>query len=113
MNVTLKSKVTKKGDLCICLIDENFPINGDDLVLYEKTNTFPPIIKNKRYYKMMNIGEVLETDNLVPIKYKTPIDHKMNEIKDDLKNNGFHVNDKSKIIFKQHVKTERKSCSCL
>ena len=114
MNVTLKSKITKKGDLCICLIDNNFPLNDDLILIDERNKNFPAVIKHKHFYKMMNIGEKLDKDNLVPHKFKQIIDNKIDEIKIDLRYNGFNiVYDKSTIVFKHHVKHERKSCLCL
>lgn len=34
----LKSKMTKKGDLCICLIDHKFPPNDDEINLTTTTH---------------------------------------------------------------------------
>jgi hypothetical protein len=85
----LKSKITKKGDLYVCLIDERFPANNDEFFLNKNTNFKVNSIKLKYFYKMDNIGK-LESKK-VPIKYKEYVDNKMIELTDELQDNGIKI----------------------
>ena len=69
--IELKTKITEKGNLLICIRDTIFKQNDQIISFYTEDNIFgKEEIKAGRYYKVSNIGTTLEKRNLVPIKYK-------------------------------------------
>lgn len=117
MNIILKNKISKNGDLCICVIDHMYPQNDDEIHLSKIHSRLPTTtLKMKRFYKMINIGTSLVKENKVPVKYKDVINLNMDYIRRELVQNNFNiVDEKSSIIYqrdnKPHVKeVDRKSC---
>ena len=110
MNVILKSKLNKKGDLCICLIDHRFPQNDEQLYLHK--NDVMPAIKLKYFYKISNLGIESKKINEVSIKHKSKINEQLDRIRYELiKNELTIVEEKSHIVYVRDLRqTERKSC---
>jgi hypothetical protein len=115
MNIVLKNKINKNGDLCICIIDHMYPQNDDEIQLSRIQSRLPvTTLKMKRFYKMINIGTSLVKENRVPVKYKDAINTKMDHIRRELlQRNLTIVDEKSSIVYQRdqhHVKDDRKSC---
>ena len=116
MNIVLKNKINKNGDLCICIIDHMYPQNDDEIQLSRIQSKLPvTTLKMKRFYKMINIGTSLVKENKVPVKYKDAINLNMDYIRRALlQRNLTIVDEKSSIVYQQdkpHIKeVDRKSC---
>lgn len=115
MNIILKNKISKNGDLCICVIDHLYPQNDDEIHLSKiHSRLLTTTLKMKRFYKMINIGTSLVKENKVPVKYKDVINVNMDYIRREFVQNNFNiVDEKSSIVYqldKPHVKEDRKSC---
>jgi hypothetical protein len=92
MKVKLKSKISKKGEVSICIIDSEFPPNNDEIPLNNPFKKSPfESIKVKKYYKISNIGIDLEKDNIVPYKYKEKLTNDIVQFKEVLSENGIKV----------------------
>ena len=60
MKVIMKSKISKKGNLCICLTDAEFPQNDTIIDVHEKNGVFPKTqLKPRTYIKIQNVGSML------------------------------------------------------
>ena len=115
MNIVLKNKISKNGDLCICIIDHLYPQNDDEIHLSKIHSRLPTTtLKMKRFYKMFNIGTSLVKENRVSIKYKDAINLNMDYIRHELLQNNLNiVGEKSSIIYKRDdlvKEVDRKSC---
>ena len=115
MNVIMKSKVTKKGYLCICVTHTDFyrndtiiEINSENDMFYKKE------IKPRIYIKIDNIQKMLEKDNIVSLRYKEQITKKLEKAKDILKDNGVIVKETiSSIQYRNNtpvIQSQRESC---
>lgn len=115
MNVIMKSKVTKKGHLCICVTHTDFykndtiiEINSENDMFYKKE------IKPRIYIKIDNIQTMLEKDNIVSSRYKEQITKKLEKAKDILKDNGVFVKETISSIQYKHntpvIQSQRESC---
>jgi hypothetical protein len=113
MNIVLKNKINRNGDLCICVIDHFYPQNDDEIHLSKIHSRLPTTtLKMKRFYKMINIGTSLVKENKVPVKYKDAINLNMDYIRRELvQNNLTIVDEKSSIVYQRELRHEdRKSC---
>ena len=59
MNIVLKNKINKNGDLCICIIDHMYPQNDDEIQLRKYTNCRSYKQLRKSYKQSKNV----QTDN--------------------------------------------------
>ena len=113
MNIVLKNKINRNGDLCICLIDHFYPQNDDEIRLREMHSRLPTTtFKMKRYYKMINIGTSLVKENKVPLKCKDAINVNMDYIRGELLRSNLNiVDEKSSIVYQRELHhDDRKSC---
>lgn len=96
MNIVLKNKISKNGDLCICIIDHLYPQNDDEIHLSKIHSRLPTMtLKMKRFYKMINIGTSLVKENKVPVKYKDAINLNMDYIRNELLQNNLNIVDEN------------------
>lgn len=115
MKVIMKSKVTKKGDLCVCLTDADFPQNDTIIDIHEKNGVFPMTqLKPRIYIKIENIGSMDNKDTNISARYKERITQKVENAKKVLEENGVEVTEIiSKIKYKNNtpvLKSQRASC---
>lgn len=115
MKVIMKSKVTKKGDLCVCLTDADFPQNDTIIDIHEKNGVFPMTqLKPRIYIKIENIGSIDNKDTNISARYKERITQKVENAKKVLEENGVEVTEIiSKIKYKNNtpvLKSQRASC---
>lgn len=115
MKVIMKSKVTKKGDLCVCITDADFPQNDTIIDIHEKNGVFPMTqLKPRIYIKIENIGSIDNKDTNISARYKERITQKVENVKKVLEENGVEVTEIiSKIKYKNNtpvLKSQRASC---
>ncbi len=115
MKVIMKSKVTKKGNLCVCLTDADFPQNDTIIDIHEKNGVFPMTqLKPRIYIKIENIGSIDNKDTNISARYKERITQKVENAKKVLEENGVEVTEIiSKIKYKNNtpvLKSQRASC---
>ncbi len=115
MKVIMKSKVTKKGDLCVCITDADFPQNDTIIDIHEKNGVFPMTqLKPRIYIKIENIGSIDNKDTNISARYKERITQKVENAKKVLEENGVEVTEIiSKIKYKNNtpvLKSQRASC---
>jgi fumarate hydratase class II len=111
----MKSKVTKKGDLCVCITDADFPQNDTIIDIHEKNGVFPMTqLKPRIYIKIENIGSIDNKDTNISARYKERITQKVENAKKVLEENGVEVTEIiSKIKYKNNtpvLKSQRASC---
>ena len=123
MKVIMKSKVTKKGNLCVCITDVDFPQNDTIIGVPEKNGVFPTTqLKPRTYIKIENIGPMLgegkkndkKNDINISARYKEQITQKVENAKKVLEESGVEVTEViSKIKYKNNtpvLKSQRESC---
>jgi hypothetical protein len=123
MKVIMKSKVTKKGNLCIYFTDADFPQNDTIIDVPEKNGVFPTTqLKPRTYIKIENIGSMLgevkndkKNDDInISARYKEQITQKVENAKKVLEESGVEVKEViSKIKYKNNtpiLKSQRESC---
>ena len=121
MKVIVKSKVNKKGNLCICITDADFPQNDTIIDVPENNGVFPTTqIKPRTYIKIENIGSMLAEGNYnkddinISARYKEQITQKIENAKKILEESGLEVKEViSKIKYKNNtpiLKSQRESC---
>jgi hypothetical protein len=123
MKVIVKSKVNKKGNLCICITDADFPQNDTIIDVSENNGVFPTTkIKPRTYIKIENIGSMLGEgkdkknvdNNDISARYKEQITQKIENVKKVLEESGVEVKEIiSKIKYKNNtpiLKSQRESC---
>jgi hypothetical protein len=113
MKVLMKTNIKKNGDVCICIIDNEFHANNEEIPLVVKNTIRQDSIKPKKYYNVANIGIELEKDNYIPIQYKDKVLNEIDQIKHDLKSNGVKiVQEEQDISYKYSpiIKPKRDSC---
>ena len=119
MKVIMKSKVTKKGNLCVCITDAEFPQNDTIIDIHEKNGVFPMTqLKPRTFIKIENIGSMLseekEGKDNISARYKQQITQKVENAKKVLEENGVEVTEIiSKIKYKNNtpvLKSQRESC---
>lgn len=119
MKVIMKSKVTKKGNLCVCITDAEFPQNDTIIDISEKNGVFPMTqLKPRTFIKIENIGSMLseekKNDINILARYKQQITQKVENAKKVLEENGIEVTEIiSKIKYKNNtpvLKSQRESC---
>ena len=116
MKVIMKSKVTKKGDLCVCFRDADFPQNDTIIDVDEKNGVFPITQLKPRIY--IKIGSILEEkdkkDDIISARYREKITQKVENAKKVLEESGVEVKEViSKIKYKNNtpvLKSQRESC---
>jgi ribosomal protein S21 len=104
---TLQSKVTKNGNVKVRIDhhDDAYPLYIDKY----------PNLQTKKYYTISRIDPI-ETDNLIPNKYKDTIDSSIREFKKDMEKNSIRIQEESH--FETFIKTpelsskKRDSCVC-
>jgi hypothetical protein len=115
----MKSKVTKKGNLCVCITDAEFPQNDTIIDISEKNGVFPMTqLKPRTFIKIENIGSMLseekKNDINISARYKQQITQKVENAKKVLEENGIEVTEIiSKIKYKNNtpvLKSQRESC---
>ena len=117
MKVILKSKITKKGHLCICVTDAVFPENNSIIEIDTENDVFSKKqIKPRIYIKIDNIETKLEKDNYVSLKYKKRIIDKIEKAKTILEDNGIFIKESiSNIQYKNNtplLESQNKRDSC-
>lgn len=115
--VQLKSKINRKGELCVCIKDTIYKENDQIISFNTKDNIFKrEQIKAGRYIPVSNIGTTLEKPNIVSSKYKDQITQNIEEVKKLLEDYRISVvNEENIIKFKNSPaivpQKSRTSCS--
>ena len=116
MIVKLKTKITKKGNLCICITDKHYPQNNEVISIIDSEDLLVKNeIKTKRFIKVLHIGQTLEKDNQVSSRHRQKITDTIEKLKNILEKNGVIVEETiSQIEYKNNTpllrSQQRSSC---
>lgn len=110
---SLKTKLTKKGDLKICITNSTCPDLKQDIYNYS-SEVLPEYMSTNVYYKIATIGTNIEKENHISSKYKPLIREQINDITKKLEKNNITITSTNNTItFVQSpvlTSTKRESC---
>ena len=110
---SLKSKLTKTGELKICIRNTTCPEYKQDLYI-SSNEVLPTHLSTNVYYKIATIGTKIEKENHISTKYKPIITEKIKHITKIIEENNITITSTTNTItfVSSPILTSKKRDSC-